>query len=73
MRSHRRGNEDSLSILLVVADKKDDGDNDADEDEGTKDTTNDCPRGWAWSKFSFLFWGKERAREIKKMECLWVL
>lgn len=65
MRSRRRGNEDSLSIVLVLADKEDNGDNDADEDEGTEDTTNDCPRGWAWNKFSFLFWRKERKRDKK--------
>lgn len=60
MRSCRRANEDLLSVVLAVADKKDAADNDADEEEGTEDTTNDCPRGWSWSKFSFLFQGKQK-------------
>lgn len=66
MRSHRRGNEDSLSIVLVFADQEDSGNNDSDEDKGTENTTDDCPRGWAWDKFPFLFWGK-RGREREKL------
>lgn len=48
-------NEDLLSIILALADEEDHANNEANEDEGGEDTTDDCSCRRARSDFSFLF------------------
>lgn len=49
------GNEDSLCVLLALADVEDDSDDDADEGEGAQDTSDNGTCRWAGSDLSLLF------------------